>query len=260
MEEKKVTKISLSTFFLIISLFVIIVMGIFMYKFYNEKIESTKESADLQTQVNDLTKTVNDLQGKIQNISATTNSNNSTENANPTNSTSFTDEQVNNVSSSSNVASQTSSVSKSQILSYYKERISAFSDSNHQYSVVDINNDDIPELFIYVTGFLGNQIIADTSVYTYDENKGDKSDNYVVGVGSVSGRLDTNTTLYKMNDGRLLSVYGHMGYECTTYFKLENDWLIRTEFSSKQTDNYMSGDTEIQFKPCTDTSLIDNFN
>ena len=80
----------------------------------------------------------------------------------------------NNANSSSNVVSQKSSVSKSQILSYYKERIYAFSDSNHQYSVIDINNDDIPELFIYVTGTLGNQIIADTSVFTYDENKGDK--------------------------------------------------------------------------------------
>ena len=166
----------------------------------------------------------------------------------------------NNANSSSNVVSQKSSVSKSQILSYYKERISAFSDSNHQYSVIDINNDDIPELFIYVTGTLGNQIIADTSVFTYDENKGDKSNNYIVGVGTVSGRIDNNTILYKMNDGRLLSVYGHMGYESTTYFKLENDWLIRTDFASKQTDNYMSGDNEIQFKPCTDTSLIDNFS
>lgn len=166
----------------------------------------------------------------------------------------------NNANSSSNVVSQKSSVSKSQILSYYKERISAFSDSNHQYSVIDINNDDIPELFIYVTGTLGNQIIADTSVFTYDENKGDKSNNYIVGVGTVSGRIDNNTILYKMNDGRLLSVYGHMGYESTAYFKLENDWLIRTDFASKQTDNYMSGDNEIQFKPCTDTSLIDNFS
>ena len=166
----------------------------------------------------------------------------------------------NNVSSSSNIVSQKSSVSKSQILSYYKERISTSSDSNHQYSVVDINNDDIPELFIYVTGTLGHELVAYTSVYTYDENKGDESNNYIVYVGSVSGRIDTNTALYKMNDGRLLSVYGHMGYESTIYFKLENDWLIRTDFSSKETNNYMSGDKEIQFKPCNDTSLIDNFS
>lgn len=164
----------------------------------------------------------------------------------------------NNNSLNTNV-SQKSSVIKSQILSYYKEKISSFTDSNHQYSVVDINNDDIPELFIYVTGTIGNQIIADTSVYTYDENKGDELSDYVVYVGSISGRIDNNTILYKMNDGKLLSVFGHMGYEVTTYFKLENDWLIRTDFSSRETADYMSGDNEIQFKPCTDTSLIDNF-
>ena len=170
------------------------------------------------------------------------------------------EQQVNENNNSLNTnVSQKSSVSKSQILSYYKEKISSFTDSNHQYSVVDINNDDIPELFIYVTGTIGNQIIADTSVYTYDENRGDELSDYVVYVGSISGRIDNNTILYKMNDGKLLSVFGHMGYEVTTYFKLENDWLIRTDFSSRETDDYMLGDNEIQFKPCTDFSLIDNF-
>lgn len=80
MEDKKVTKISLSTFFLILSLIVIIVMGIFMYKFYNEKTEATKKSAELQTQVNSLNETVSNLQGKIDNISETINSDNSDEN------------------------------------------------------------------------------------------------------------------------------------------------------------------------------------
>ena len=76
MEEKKVTKISMSTFFLILSLIEIIVMGIFMYKFYNEKTEATKKSAELQTQVNSLNETVSNLQGKINNISETINNNN----------------------------------------------------------------------------------------------------------------------------------------------------------------------------------------
>lgn len=49
-------------------------MGIFMYKFYNEKTEATKKSADLQTQVNSLNGTVSNLQGKINSISDTINS------------------------------------------------------------------------------------------------------------------------------------------------------------------------------------------
>ena len=164
-----------------------------------------------------------------------------------------------NVSSNENNVKQKSSVSKSQILSYYKDKISDLSTSDNLYSVVDINDDDIPELFIYVTGVVGNQIIADTSIYTYDENKGNEDNNYIVFVGSVSGRIDNNTILYKMNDGKLLSVFGHMGYESIAYYELKNDWLVRTEFSSKETNDYMTGDTEIQFVSCDDTSLIDNY-
>ena len=124
---------------------------------------------------------------------------------------------------------------------------------------MDINDDDIPELFIYVTGVVGNQIIADTSIYTYDENKGNEDNNYIVFVGSVSGRIDNNTILYKMNDGKLLSVFGHMGYESIAYYELKNDWLVRTDFSSKETNDYMIGDTELQFVSCDDISLIDNY-
>lgn len=164
-----------------------------------------------------------------------------------------------NVSSNENDVKQKSSVSKSQILSYYKEKISDLSTSDNLYSVVDINDDDIPELFIYVTGVVGNQIIADTSIYTYDENKGNEDNNYIVFVGSVSGRIDNNTILYKMNDGKLLSVFGHMGYESIAYYELKNDWLVRTEFSSKETNDYMIGDIELQFASCDDTSLIDNY-
>ena len=41
MEEKKVTKISLSTFFLILAIIAIIVMGIFIYKLNNDNILSS---------------------------------------------------------------------------------------------------------------------------------------------------------------------------------------------------------------------------
>ncbi len=96
MEEKKATKISLSTFFLILALILIVVMSIFIYKFYNEKIEANEKSAELQVQVSNLNTTVNDLQGKINNILNTINSNNSIENTTTTNnnSTAFTDDQV----------------------------------------------------------------------------------------------------------------------------------------------------------------------
>lgn len=88
MNEKKTTKISLSTFFLIIAIIFIVVMAIFMLIFYNEKVEATKKAESLQAEVNN-------LQGKIDIIlntinSITVNENNSTNN----NSKQFTDAQV----------------------------------------------------------------------------------------------------------------------------------------------------------------------
>lgn len=74
MEEKKATKISLSTFFLILAIIAIIVMGIFIYKLNNDKTIEIQKSTELQAQVNSLNGTVSDLQGKIDNISKTINS------------------------------------------------------------------------------------------------------------------------------------------------------------------------------------------
>lgn len=78
MEEKKVTKISLSTLFLILAIIAIIVMGFFIYKINNDKNAEIKKSTELQSQVNSLTGTVSNLQGKIDSISETINPNSST--------------------------------------------------------------------------------------------------------------------------------------------------------------------------------------
>lgn len=77
MEEKNVTKISLSTLFLILAIIAIIVMGIFIYKLDNDKTAEIQKSTELQSQVNSLNETVNDLQGKINSMSETINSNES---------------------------------------------------------------------------------------------------------------------------------------------------------------------------------------
>ncbi len=74
MEEKNITKISLSTFFLILAIIAIIVMGIFIYKLNNDKTAETQKSAELQAQVNSLNGTVGELQGKINTISDTVSS------------------------------------------------------------------------------------------------------------------------------------------------------------------------------------------
>lgn len=69
MEEKKLVKISLSIFFLILSLIVIIVMGIFMYKLYNDKTTEIQKSAELESQVNNLNEAVSKLQEKLDGVS-----------------------------------------------------------------------------------------------------------------------------------------------------------------------------------------------
>lgn len=93
--RKKVTKISLSTFFLILAIIIIIVMGIFIYKLYTEKSIETEKSTELEA-------TINSLNEKINSISETINSNTSVEktdentanNNSLKSNNSFTDEQV----------------------------------------------------------------------------------------------------------------------------------------------------------------------
>lgn len=107
------------------------------------------------------------------------------------------------------IISQKSSVPLSKILEYYKQRVTDLNDGKHEYSVIDINNDNIPELFVYIGGTIENEIIANTSIVTYDENKGDKDNNYIVNIGNLNARIDVNTIFYKMNDGTLLQVFEH---------------------------------------------------
>lgn len=73
MEEKKVTKISLSTFLLIIAIIIIVIMGVFIFKHNNEKNIDAQKTTELQTQVNNLNDTVSNLQEKINTISETIN-------------------------------------------------------------------------------------------------------------------------------------------------------------------------------------------
>ncbi len=82
MEEKNATKISLSTFLLILAIITIIVMGIFIYKLNNDKTIEIQKSTELQAQVNSLNGTVSDLQGKINSISETINSSKDSKNNN----------------------------------------------------------------------------------------------------------------------------------------------------------------------------------
>ena len=108
MNEKNITKINLSTIFLIFAIIAIIVMGIFIYKLNNDKTAEIKKSTELQAQVDNLSETVNDLQEKTNSISENKNSNTSKDNTTlsnettNTNNSSLTNEVSNSKTSDSN--------------------------------------------------------------------------------------------------------------------------------------------------------------
>lgn len=83
MEEKKTIKISLSTLFLIIAIIVIIVMGIFCYSMYNQKIEVEEQMNILNSKVNNI-ETDSQEPSNNSNISATNNINSSNQEDNLT--------------------------------------------------------------------------------------------------------------------------------------------------------------------------------
>ncbi len=74
MDEKKVTKISLSTFFLILAIIVIIVMGYFIYELCMKKTNENETISNLNSKVSNLENTINKLQENSSTISETTNS------------------------------------------------------------------------------------------------------------------------------------------------------------------------------------------
>ncbi|MBO4293038.1 MAG: hypothetical protein J5881_01430 [Clostridia bacterium] len=73
MEEKKTTKVSLSTFLLILTIIALGVMGFFLYKINDEKTKATEQVSELNNQVTSLEKTVDSLQKNIDNVSTISN-------------------------------------------------------------------------------------------------------------------------------------------------------------------------------------------
>lgn len=96
MEENKGIKISVSTFFLLIAIIVIIIMGFFMYKIYNDKEKATSKIEELNTQTDNLQSTIENLQGKLDSISSTINNTTTIDTSNKTTETETDKEEVEN--------------------------------------------------------------------------------------------------------------------------------------------------------------------
>lgn len=76
MEDKKI-KMSVSTFFLLVAIFIIMVMAGYIYA---EKVNSSKEIANLEANADNMQNTIDELQGKIDIISNTIKTETSVEN------------------------------------------------------------------------------------------------------------------------------------------------------------------------------------
>ncbi len=79
MEEKKVSKISLSTVFLLLAVIVIAVMGVLIFKLNSDKNAESQKAAALQSQLDGLNGTVSSLQARIDKIPETTTSSTTTQ-------------------------------------------------------------------------------------------------------------------------------------------------------------------------------------
>ena len=133
------------------------------------------------------------------------------------------------------------------------------SSSWFNYYLYDMNKDGIPELFI-VSG--DSEATKEISVYTYTDNPNLKYADDIVNVG-IFGCGHGN--IYLSNDGQLVIFFAHMGYQHYTYYKLENDWLVRTYYSG---DEYIEAGNEYRPPenvkemitiPSSDLSLFDNY-
>lgn len=182
MEEKKATKISLSTFFLILAIIIIAIMSICMYKFYNEKTDANKKTAELQAEVSNLNRIVSVLQGKIDEISSTVNSD-------KTNTTNIDDKSNDNKNSSYQLTTEETiknlflaklkaldNSNSEKLLDYRVDKVEILSNSKKQ-SLIDLGYNST-DMLAYVTYSVKPQNVTTTS--------------WVAGNGEVEGEWVIN--------------------------------------------------------------------
>lgn len=92
MEEKKTIKISITTLFLVLAIFAIIVMGVFIIKINKQQEEQIESNKELKEEINKL-KTDNNVENNTNNETENNINNNSTTESSA-NTASFTDNEV----------------------------------------------------------------------------------------------------------------------------------------------------------------------
>ena len=182
MEVKKERKLSI--FLLLISIIIIVIMGIFIFKLYKDRESATMKVEELNKLTSTLDKTVEELQGKMDSISntinnsttdtsdKTTNSDNkSTENTNNKNTSN--ENEVNKNSTSTNV---TIAESKKILFEYSSGDSNAAKGNPEVLKVYKIDDNQLD--FEYHAAWNSSDIIGtakktidNTYVYQMDESK-----------------------------------------------------------------------------------------
>ncbi len=141
-------------------------------------------------------------------------------------------------------------ISNSKIMELYEEKLLG----QDRYALSDIDGNGIVDLITYKEDMSSDKIIANYIFYTYSNGE-------IIEIGKITGRIDNNI-LYKMKDNTLLVVYGHMGYEIKTLYKIEKEKLVKVNSEENEIpvgENYATGDEIIPFDFTTDKIQFENY-
>ena len=206
MVEKKYIKISLSSFFLIIAIIVIAILGYFTYKFYNEKNNATTEVKNLTSRLGNSENTINSIKNSIEeSTSEKTDSSNSTNDSKQAESTSKYYENL-----STSISKELKGDTNSEInLSAYK-------------GTLDINSKK--EAYIYLPDFskyskaTGTKIASNVVNAWYCEEGQDSGNEYI---------------LFLKTDGTV------------SYMKFSTDYSSNSKTKFEDTEKTINGLTDI---------------
>lgn len=200
MSEKAPIKISLSTFFLVIAILVIIVMGMFLYI---EKSNSDKTISELENSNADMEATIDNLQNKIDTIANTIDSDNKTDNNSSGNSIKY------DVTIEMSEIENLDYSNKTQLTNFYNKykgktvKITGY--VNHIEDNVIVSDVDVAETVVYIGNSTTYRKTAFVNASSSDTNIRKQINQLSVGQKiSVVGAIAENAQPLELHDIKLI--------------------------------------------------------
>ena len=203
MSEKAPIKISLSTFFLVIAILVIIFMAMYLYI---EKTNSNKTIAELENSNADMENTIDNLQNKIDSIADTINSNATT---NSTTDNSSKDTIKYDVTIEMSEIENLDYSNKTQLTNFYNKykgkTIKMTGYVNHVEDNVIVSDVDVAETVVSIGNSTTYRETAFANGSTSDTNIRKQINKLNVGQKiSIVGTIDENTQPIELHDIKLI--------------------------------------------------------